>query len=79
MNTDERFNYYCEQMLKHAGEKAAKRLETAMSEMLEMKCTPIKIWTYAKRELDAAIRANTPPLSREDIDARNRSIPGYKG
>jgi hypothetical protein len=53
MNTDERFNYYVEAMLKVAGEKAAKRLETAMSQMLEHRVTESLIWHYAKRELKA--------------------------
>ena len=53
MNTDERFNHYCEQMAKLKGEQAAKRLETAMSQMLEMKCTQSLIWKYAEKELSA--------------------------
>jgi hypothetical protein len=49
MNTDEKFNYYSELMFVKHGELAAKRLETAMSQMLELKMTEQLIWNYATR------------------------------
>ncbi len=52
MNTDEKFNYYSELMAKKHGDKAAQRLETAMSQMLEMRCTEALVWAYAKREIE---------------------------
>jgi hypothetical protein len=64
MNTDEKFNYYCEQMLKHAGERAMKRLETTMSQMLEMQRLPVMVWQYAEKE----IAANKPKGKHEHDD-----------
>ena len=76
MNTDEKFNRYIEQMHKYGGLDAAKHLETAMSQMLEMRCTPARVWQYAGKEINAAIKAKlNRPLSPEDIAARQRSIP----
>jgi len=54
MNTDERFNYYSDRMTKVAGEKEAKRLETAMSQMLELHCDERLIWQYAERQIKTA-------------------------
>lgn len=51
MNTDEKFNHYAELMAKAQGEKAAKALETAMSQMLEMRCTESLVWQYARRQI----------------------------
>ena len=77
MNTDEKFNHYCEQMKKFGGEQEAKRLETAMSQMLEMGCTPMRVWQYAGKEMARALHDKmNRPYSADDIAARKASIPG---
>ena len=49
MNTDEKFNYYVELMATKHGDNAADRLETAMSQMLEMHVSEHLVWAYAKK------------------------------
>lgn len=51
MTTDEKFTRYGDSMVALRGEKAALALEAAMSQMLEMHCTPSVVWNYAEREL----------------------------
>jgi hypothetical protein len=76
MNNDEKFNHYVGQMLKHAGADQARRLETALSQMLEMKCSSAAVWQYAARQVNAAIKEKIArPLGADDIAARARDIP----
>jgi len=53
MNTDEKFNHYVERIRQKHGEPTARMLERVMSQMLELGCTPAKVWAYAEREINS--------------------------